>query len=95
MKQDVTDLMKKALELPPEGRALASSLLESLDDRVAPAAEDDWKLEIAPRIADLDSGEVTPVSWAEARHQVSAILNSTKLLEIHPEALQEFKAAIA
>ncbi|HEX8798293.1 MAG TPA: addiction module protein [Terriglobales bacterium] len=75
MKQEVTDLMKKALELPPEGRALASSLLESLDDRVAPAAEDNWKLEIVSRIADLDSGEVT-VSWAEARHQVSAILNS-------------------
>ena len=68
--------MKKALELPPEGRALASSLLESLDERVAPAAEDDWKLEIAPRIADLDSGEVMPASWPEARHQVSAILNS-------------------
>ena len=61
MKQDVTDLMKKVLALPPEGRALASSLLESLDHRVAPAAEDDWKLEIAPRIAGLDSGEVTPL----------------------------------
>jgi putative addiction module component (TIGR02574 family) len=76
MKQDVSDLLKKALELPPEGRAaLASSLLESLDDRVDPAAEEDWKLEIARRIADLDSGKVAPISWAEARRQVSAILN--------------------
>jgi putative addiction module component (TIGR02574 family) len=68
--------LKKALELPPEGRAaLASSLLESLDDRVDPAAEDDWKLEIARRDADLDSGKVTAVSWAEARRQVSDFLN--------------------
>jgi putative addiction module component (TIGR02574 family) len=66
--------LKKVLELPPEGRAaLASSLLESLDDRVDPAAEDDWKLEIARRIA--DSGKVTAVSWAEARRQVSEFLN--------------------
>ena len=86
--------MKKALELPPEGcAALASSPLESLDDRVDPATEDDWKLEIARRIADLDFGKVTAVSWAEARRQVSAILNGfAKHLEIHPEALQEFKS---
>jgi putative addiction module component (TIGR02574 family) len=76
MKQDVTDLLKKALELPPEARAaLASSLLDSLDDQVDPAAEEEWKLEIARRISDLDSGKVTPVSWTEARRQVSAILN--------------------
>ena len=70
------DLLKKALELPPEARAaLASSLFESLDDQVDPIAEEEWKLEIARRIADLDSGKVAPISWAEARRQVSAILN--------------------
>lgn len=76
MKPDVTDLLQKALELPSEARAaLASSLLDSLDDQVDPAAEEEWKCEIARRIAELDSGKVTPVSWAEARRQVSAILN--------------------
>ena len=76
MKQDVADLLKNALELPAEGRAsLASSLLKSLDDRVDRAIADHWKLEIAARIAGLDSGKVTAVSWAETRRQVSAILN--------------------
>jgi putative addiction module component (TIGR02574 family) len=96
MKQDVADLLKNALELPAEGRAsLASSLLESLDDRVDRAIADHWKLEIAARIADLDSGKVTAVSWAETRRQVSAILNGRPRREIHSEALQEFKVAIA
>ncbi len=36
--------------------------------------EEDWNKEIAKRIAELDSGEVRPVSWEDAKHQISAIL---------------------
>jgi putative addiction module component (TIGR02574 family) len=76
MNQEVTDLLKKALALPPEARAaLAGSLLESLDDTVDGSAEEEWNEEIARRIQELDSGKVKPVPWAEARRQVAAILS--------------------
>lgn len=75
MKQDVTELLKRALELPAAARAaLASSLLESLDDQVDAAADEEWKQEIARRIAELDSGKVKPIPWADARREISAIL---------------------
>ena len=76
MKQDVTELLKKALELPAEARAaLAGSLLESLDDKLDASVEEEWNREIARRIVELDSGKVKPIPWAEARRQVSAILH--------------------
>jgi putative addiction module component (TIGR02574 family) len=76
MTQEVSELLKKALALPPEARAaLAGSLLESLDDTVDASAEEGWNQEIARRIKELDSGKVKPIPWAEARRQISAILN--------------------
>ena len=76
MSPDVSELLKKALALPAEARAaLAGSLLDSLDEAVDTSAEEEWSQEIARRIAELDSGKVKPVPWAEARRQVSAILN--------------------
>jgi putative addiction module component (TIGR02574 family) len=76
MTQEVSELLKKALELPPEARAaLANSLLESLDDTVDASAEEEWNAEIARRIAELDSGKVKPVPWLEARRQISAMLH--------------------
>jgi putative addiction module component (TIGR02574 family) len=75
MSPDVSDLLKKALALPPAARAaLAGSLLESLDDTVDERAEEEWSKEITRRIAELDSGKVKPIPWAEARRQISAIL---------------------
>jgi putative addiction module component (TIGR02574 family) len=71
MKQDVTELLRKALELPAEARAaLAGSLLESLDDKVDASAEEEWKQEITQRIAELDSGKVKPIPWADARKSI-------------------------
>jgi putative addiction module component (TIGR02574 family) len=76
MSQEVSDLLKKALALPAEARAaLAGPLLESLDASVDESVEEEWNKEIARRIGELDSGKVKPVPWAEARRQVSAILN--------------------
>ncbi|MFI5088988.1 MAG: addiction module protein [Terriglobales bacterium] len=76
MAHEISELLKKALALPAEARAvLASRLLESLDDTVDTAAEEEWNKEIAHRIEELDSGKVKPISWAEARRQISAILN--------------------
>ena len=71
MKQDVTELLRKALELPAEARAaLAGSLIESLDDKVDASAEEEWKQEIARRMAELDSGKVKPIPWADARKSI-------------------------
>jgi len=76
MTEEVSELLKKALALPAEARAaLAGSLLESLDDTVDSSVEEAWNREIANRIEELDSGKVKPVPWAEARRQISAILN--------------------
>jgi hypothetical protein len=38
-------------------------------------AEAEWQKEVARRMQELDSGRVKPVAWAEARRQISAILN--------------------
>jgi putative addiction module component (TIGR02574 family) len=77
MTEEVSELLKKALALPPEARAaLAGSLLESLDETVDASAEEAWSQEIARRIEELDSGKVKPIPWAEARRQISAILHS-------------------
>jgi len=72
-------LLKRALALPAAGRAaLAGSLLESLDETVDAAAEEEWNNEIARRIRDLDGGKVKPISWAEARRQISATLKNAR-----------------
>jgi putative addiction module component (TIGR02574 family) len=76
MTPEISELLKKALALPPEARAaLAGSLLESLEDAVDASAEEEWNQEIARRIAELDSRKVKPIPWAEARRQISTILN--------------------
>jgi putative addiction module component (TIGR02574 family) len=78
MSPDVSELLKKALALPPEARAaLAGSLLESLDDTVDSSAEEEWSREIARRIEELDSGKVKPVPWAKAHLQISGLLNGS------------------
>ncbi len=78
MTPDVSELLKKALALPPEARvALAGSLLESIDGTVDASAEEEWGREIARRIEELDSGKSKPVPWAEARRQISALLNGS------------------
>ena len=76
MSEQVSELLKKALTLPAEARAaLAGSLLDSLDDTVDESAEEEWNKEIARRIAELDSGKVKPIPWAEARRQITALLH--------------------
>lgn len=68
MSRDPNDILRDALQLPPEARAaLADSLLESLDSETDPQAESEWRREIRRRIADLDSGVVAAVPWSEAR----------------------------
>jgi putative addiction module component (TIGR02574 family) len=72
MKQDIAEILKKALELPPEARAaIAGSLLDSLDRTMDDEAESAWENEILRRLKDLDDGSVNLVPWAEARRQIA------------------------
>ena len=70
MSNDVSELLKHAMELSPEERAaLAASLIDSLDQNVDPEAEAEWEKEIERRLAELDGGQKT-IPWSEARRQI-------------------------
>jgi putative addiction module component (TIGR02574 family) len=72
MKQDIAEILKKALDLPPEARAaIAGSLLDSLDQTVDEDAESAWENEVLLRLKDLEEGTVNPVPWAEARRKIA------------------------
>jgi putative addiction module component (TIGR02574 family) len=68
MANNVVSLFKEATELDEADRAtLAGLLLESLDHEPTPGVEAAWAEEIERRIRELESGDVTPVSWEEVR----------------------------
>lgn len=71
MKENIINLLKQALKLPPEARAaLAGSLLDSLDEPLDRDAESAWEAEIASRVREIDEGKVTLIPWAEARARI-------------------------
>jgi putative addiction module component (TIGR02574 family) len=72
MKRNPAELLKEAMELPPEARAaLAGSLIDSLEVQVDEDAEEAWDAEIARRIREIDDGKVKLVPWAEARRRLT------------------------
>jgi putative addiction module component (TIGR02574 family) len=77
MSPDVSELLKKALALPPEARAaLAGSLLESLDDEPADeGVEAAWNEEIKRRIEEIDSGKVQMIPYEEVRPRLATLLS--------------------
>lgn len=67
------EILKEALALPTEARAaLAGSLLESLDTEVDEDAGAAWATEVNRRVAELDSGAVKTIPWAEVRRRLAA-----------------------
>ena len=73
MKRKAEEILKDALALPNEARAaFAGSLLESLDTEVGEAAEAAWATEVNRRAAELDSGAVKTIPWAEVRLRLAA-----------------------
>ena len=71
MTREATELLEKALRLPPKARAaLIASLIESLDGTHDEDAEVAWQAEIDRRVRDLDAGNIELVPWAEARRQI-------------------------
>jgi len=72
MKQNITEILKEALKLPPEARAaLAGTLLDSLDETVDRDAESAWEAEIVMRLKEIDDGKVNLIPWAEARTRIA------------------------
>jgi putative addiction module component (TIGR02574 family) len=72
MKQDIAEILKEALKLPPEARAaLAGTLLDSLDEAIDGNAESTWEAEIVMRLKEMDEGKVNLISWAEARARIA------------------------
>ena len=68
MKQDIEDILKKALKLPSEARAaLAGTLLDSLDESLDGQAESAWEAEITLRLKDIDDRKVDLIPWSKAR----------------------------
>jgi putative addiction module component (TIGR02574 family) len=72
MKEEIGEILKQALSLPPEARAaIAGSLLDSLEETVDPNAESLWEDEIRLRLTEIDEGKVKLVPWSEARRRIA------------------------
>lgn len=72
MTENVQQLFDSALQLSDHDRAeLAGLLLGSLDEDQDADAQAAWSDEIARRLAELDSGAVKPIPWAEVRRRLT------------------------
>lgn len=70
---DPKALLSEALRLTPEERAaLAGELIQSLETEVDADAEAAWAAEIRARLARVDAGDATTISWSEARQRIHA-----------------------
>lgn len=76
MSRETTELLKQALSLSEEERAvLAASLLNSLDTTADLEVEQAWQQEIARRLDDLDSGKAKKFPWTDIRQRLSEKLS--------------------
>jgi putative addiction module component (TIGR02574 family) len=76
MSPETDELLRKAMALPPEDRAaLASSLIDSLDQTVDEDAEVAWQLEISRRMDEVRSGTVKTIPWREVQRKGQELLH--------------------
>ncbi len=72
------EIFDTAKQLPEGDRAaLAAWLIDSLDPVTDGDAQLHWDAEIQRRLQQLDSGEVTPVPWSEARKMILGTLDGS------------------
>jgi putative addiction module component (TIGR02574 family) len=75
MSPDVSELLKRALELSVDERAaLANSLLDSIG-QAEKSIQEAWDDEIARRKADLKAGRSVTVPWEELHRELLAMVN--------------------
>ena len=68
---NANQIYEAAMQLPDDERVnLIARLLGSFDDARDADADEAWRDEINRRLAELDSGEVTPIPWPEAREMI-------------------------
>jgi putative addiction module component (TIGR02574 family) len=66
----VENLLNAALALPTEDRVeLVEALIVSLQPEDGPPFDESWREVIERRSAELRSGQVTPIPWAEVKRQ--------------------------
>jgi putative addiction module component (TIGR02574 family) len=74
MSPEVSDLLKRALELPVDERAaLANTLLDSLET-MDQSVQDAWDEEVARRMEDLKSGKAVAVPWKQLHRELLAMV---------------------
>jgi putative addiction module component (TIGR02574 family) len=75
MSPEVSDLLKRALELPVDERAaLANTLLDSLET-TDQSVQQAWDEEVARRIKDLKAGKAVTVPWEQLHRELLAMVN--------------------
>jgi putative addiction module component (TIGR02574 family) len=75
MSREVTELLRKVLELSVTDRAeLAGSLIEILDRTKDKSVENAWEAEIVRRMEDLDSGRIKPVPHDEVLRRLDSAI---------------------
>jgi putative addiction module component (TIGR02574 family) len=71
MTQIARELLTEALRLPPSERGeLAARLIESLDETSDDDIEAAWSAEIQKRLEEIQTGQVQPLPWSEARRLI-------------------------
>ena len=71
MTQPANELLAEALRLSPSERGeLAARLIESLDPTTEEDVEAAWSAEIQKRLEELQTGQVQPLPWSEARRRI-------------------------
>jgi putative addiction module component (TIGR02574 family) len=71
MMRSADEILKEALALSAEARAvIAGTLIGSLDESTDENAEALWSVEIARRVAEIDTGHVQMVPWTEVRKRL-------------------------
>jgi len=76
MTEEASDILKRALALPPETRAeIAGSLLESLDQSPDAGVKAAWSEEIKRRMEDIDAGKTQLIPYEEVRRRLMARLS--------------------
>lgn len=70
MNATMENLLNTALTLPDQDRLeLVEALIASLQPEDRPPFDESWREVIQRRSAELRSGQVTPVPWAEVKRQ--------------------------
>ena len=86
---NAAELLEQALVLPPADRvALAQALIDSLAASASEDMEQLWRDEIHERAADLDSGRVQSIPWAEVQVRLRRRMSLLPVI-FHPDAMEE------